>query len=102
RRRGQCGFALGLLGCDLCLLLCPLHLWAGNEELPAEQHDHAEHDGDDHIAIVGHYLGFRGPRPEEWRSSPDLGACTRVMSAPRSETSLAKGSLSASLRPTST
>src|SRR5690606_12516349 len=102
RRRGQGRFGLGLLGGDLGLLLRSLQLRAGHEELPAEQHGHAEHDGQDDVAIIFHYLGFRGPRPEDWRSSDDRGVCTRWISAPRSATSLAKGTLSASRRPTST
>jgi hypothetical protein len=29
------------------------HLRPRNEELPAEEHDHAQDDGKDHIAVVG-------------------------------------------------
>ncbi len=93
-------FSLGLLaGGDLGLALSPLELRAGNEELPAEQHNHAEHDGEDHIAIVRiHGLGFRWPRPGVFRLSPDLVSCTRAIRPPRSATILAKGWLRASRR----
>ena len=55
-----------LIGCRLLFRLDRrpslglLHLRAGDEELPPEQHDHAEHDGKDHVAVVDlHYLSFR-------------------------------------------
>ena len=45
-----------LLGCLLCgdfLLLARLFdLRPGDEELPAEQHDHRQHDRQDEIAVI--------------------------------------------------
>jgi len=93
-------FGLGLLlGSDFSLALRLFQLRTGNEKLPAEQHDHAEHDGKDHIAIVRiHGLGFRWPRPGDLRLSLGFVSCTRAMRPPRSATSLVKGWLMASRR----
>jgi hypothetical protein len=76
---------------DCCLLLGALELWPGNEELPAEQHDHAEHDGQNHIAIVfiiSCSVAAAGRRLLVTRSG-----CVHAQrcKAPRSATSLRKG-----------
>jgi hypothetical protein len=47
------GLLLGLLGGGLLgLALGLLELRAGDEELPSKEHEHAQDDGQDHVAIV--------------------------------------------------
>jgi hypothetical protein len=84
-----------LLDLDAALRL--LELRTGDQELPSEEDNHAQHDGEDHVPVVVvhlHYFGFRGPSA--------LLAWTFAIEEERSCTSLSNASPSASRRPTST